>query len=74
VEAIRKITLARAIRGNVRKVISASGTSRSSRITTTPTSVKVLENRITIPSVTSWSSAWTSLVILEISTPGRFRV
>ena len=50
---------------------SASCTSRKSRITTTPTSVSALENRVTMPSVTSWLSASTSLVIREISTPGR---
>jgi hypothetical protein len=34
-----------------------------------PTSVSVDENSVTIPSVTSWSRAWTSFVIREISTP-----
>ena len=56
------------------EVTSASATSSESRITTTPTSVSVLENSVTIPSVTSLSSACTSLVIREISTPGRLRV
>ena len=55
-------------------VTSASGTSRKSRISTTPTSVSVLENSVITPSVTSVSSACTSLVIREISTPGRRRV
>ena len=58
----------------MRKVTSASWTSSASRITTTPTSVSVLENSVTIPSVTRVSSACTSLVIREISTPGLRRV
>ena len=48
---------------------SASRTSSASRITTAPTSVSVLENSVTTPSVTSWSSAWMSFVRREISTP-----
>ena len=60
--------------GKVRKVTSASWTSIASRITMTPTSVRTLETMVTMPSVTSVSSAWTSLVIREISTPGRLRV
>ena len=73
-EATRKITLPIASSGKVRNVISASWTSIVSRITTTPTSVSMLENSVTIPSVTSVSSACTSLVSREISTPGRLRV
>ena len=66
----RNRTLPTASNGNVaRKVTSASGTSSSSRITTVPTSVSVLEKSVTMPSVTSWSSACTSLVRREISTP-----
>ena len=38
-------------------------------ITTVPTSVSVLEKSVTMPSVTSWSSAWMSFVSREISTP-----
>ena len=34
----------------------------------------MLENSVTTPSVTSWLSASTSLVIREISTPGLRRV
>lgn len=55
-------------------MISASFTSSSSRITTTPTRVRVLEKIVTTPSVTSCCSASTSLVIREISTPGLLRV
>ena len=43
-------------------------------MTTTPTRVRVLENIVTTPSVTSWFSASTSLVIREIRTPGLRRV
>ena len=46
----------------------------ASRITITPTSVSALETIVTMPSVTSVSSACTSLVIREIRTPGRLRV
>jgi hypothetical protein len=52
--------------------IASSGSSRN-RIAATPTSVRVEENSVTIPSVTSWSSACTSLVIREISTPALLR-
>ena len=38
-----------------------------------PTSVSVDENSVTMPSVTSWSSACTSFVIREISTPALLR-
>ena len=41
---------------------------------TTPSRVSVLWNRVTIPVLISWSSASTSFVIREISTPGRLRV
>ena len=36
---------------------------------TVPASVSVLENNVTMPSVTSWSSAWMSFVSREIRTP-----
>jgi hypothetical protein len=58
----------------VRKVTSASGTSSASRIAITPSSVSVLENSVTMPSVTRLSRACTSLVNREISTPGLLRV
>ena len=58
----------------MRNTTSASGTSRISRITTTLTSVSVDWNSVTIPSVTSESSAWTSFVSREISTPALRRV
>ena len=38
-----------------------------------PISVSVAENSVEIPSVTSWSSAWTSFVSREISTPALLR-
>ncbi len=41
----------------------------TSRITTVPTSVSVEPKSVTMPSVTSWSSACTSLVRREMSTP-----
>ena len=34
-----------------------------------PNSISVAEKSVAIPSVTSWSSACTSLVMREISTP-----
>ena len=43
-------------------------------MTTTPSRVRVLENIVTTPSVTSWLSASMSLVMREISTPGLRRV
>ena len=43
-------------------------------ITTTPTRVRVLENIVTTPLVTSWLSASMSLVMREIRTPGLRRV
>ena len=55
--------------GKMRNVSSASSTSSTSRIAIVPTSVSVLENSVTTLSVTSESSAWTSLVIREISCP-----
>ena len=73
-DATRKMMLPIARTGKVRNVTSASSTSIASRITITPTSVSTLETIVTMPSVTSVSSAWTSLVIREISTPGRLRV
>ncbi len=44
------------------------------RIATTPPRVSTLENRVITPSVTRLSSACTSLVMREISTPGLRRV
>jgi hypothetical protein len=38
-------------------------------IATVPTSVSELEKSVTTPSVTSWSRAWMSFVMREISTP-----
>ena len=60
--------------GRVRKTTSASWASATSMITTTPTNVRVLEKSVTTPVLISWSRASTSLVIREISTPGRLRV
>ena len=56
--------------GKTANVTSASSRSRKSRIAAVPTSVSVAEKSVTMPSVTSWSSAWTSLVRREIRTPG----
>jgi hypothetical protein len=53
-------------------VTSASFASSKSRITTVPTSVRVLEKSVTTPSVTSWSSAAMSFVRREINTPVLF--
>ena len=44
-------------------MISASSGSRKSRIAAVPSSVSVDEKSVTTPSVTSWSSAWTSFVM-----------
>ena len=68
-DASRNATLPTASTGNVRNVISASSGSRNSRIAAVPSSVSVDENSVTTPSVTSWSSAWTSFVSREIRTP-----
>ena len=59
--------------GKVRNVTIASAGSSRSRITVMPTSVSVEENSVCMPSVTSWSSACTSLVRREISTPALLR-
>ena len=42
-------------------------------MTSVPISVSEDWNSVTTPSLTSWSSAWTSLVIRETSTPARRR-
>ncbi len=56
--------------GNVAtNTTSASSTSSNNRMMTVPTSVRLAENSVTIPSVTSWSSACTSFVRREIRTP-----
>ena len=72
-DAIRKITLPIKSTGKVRKVTSARLGSSTIRMTAVPTSVRVAENRVCIPSVTSWSRAWMSLVSREISTPALLR-
>ena len=72
-EASRKATLATSSTGKVRKVTSASSGSSATRITAVPNSVSVAENSVEMPSVTSWSSAWTSFVSREISTPALLR-
>ncbi len=72
-EASRKITLAISSTGNTAKVTSASSASRKTRIAAVPISVSEAENSVTTPSVTSWSSACTSLVMREITTPARLR-
>ena len=72
-EASRNATLATSRTGKVRKVIRARLGSSTTRITAVPTSVSVAEKSVEIPSVTSWSSAWTSFVRREIRTPARLR-
>ena len=72
-EASRNATLATSSTGKVRKVIRARLGSSTTRITAVPTSVSVAEKSVEMPSVTSWSSAWMSLVRREISTPALFR-
>ena len=56
-------------KGNTQNVISASFKSSVSRITAVPTSVRPDWNSVTTESVTRLSSASTSLVMREISTP-----
>ena len=72
-DASRNATLATSRTGKVRNVISASSGSSTIRITAVPMSVSVAENSVEIPSVTSWSSACTSFVSREISTPALLR-
>ena len=72
-EAIRKITLPTSSTGKVRNVIRARPGSSTIRITAVPTSVSVAENRVAMPSVTSWSSACTSFVRREMITPALLR-
>jgi hypothetical protein len=55
--------------GKTRNVTSASCQSSTSRITAVPTSVSDEPNSVTIPSLTSWSSACTSFVRREMITP-----
>ena len=55
--------------GKMRKVIRASRTSRKSRIATEPMSVSEAWKSVTTVSVTSESSASTSLVMREMSMP-----
>ena len=68
-EAMRKAMLLAATSGNTRNETSASLRSSRQRITIVPTSVSVDWKSVTTLSVTSWSSASTSLVIREMSTP-----
>ena len=72
-EAMRNSTLPARSSGKVRKVTSARPGSSRIRITAMPISVSVEEKSVCMPSVTSWSSACTSLVRREISTPALFR-
>ena len=72
-EAMRNHTLPIASSGKLRKVTSASRASSANRIAAVPISVSDDENSVTTPSVTSWSSASTSFVIREISTPALLR-
>ena len=68
-DAIRKANDAIAITGKISSVSSASCTSNAKRIAIVPMSVSDAWNSVTTLSVTSESSASTSLVIREISTP-----
>jgi hypothetical protein len=54
-------------------VASARRQSRKKRITVVPTSVSEFRTRLVTPSVTSWSSASTSLVSRLMTTPARLR-
>ena len=58
-----------ATNGTTQNVSRASFTSRNSRTATAPTSVRPAWNSVTTESVTRLSSASTSLVMREISTP-----
>ena len=78
VSRVRRKALAETIRnhrrpppssGKMRNVNRASLTSSTSRITTVPRSVSPAWNSVTTESVTRLSSASTSLVMREISTP-----
>ena len=69
----RKIEVARMSSGITVKIPSASCHERTNRITAVPTSVSVFCTSEETPSVTSWSSASTSFVILLIRTPARLR-
>ena len=55
--------------GKIRNVSSASSRSSQTRIAIVPMSVSVLWNSVTMLSVTSESSACTSLVMREMSWP-----
>ena len=55
--------------GKIRKQSSASCQSSKTRIAAVPMSVSDEPNSVTTPSETSWSSACTSLVMREMSTP-----
>ena len=69
VEMTRKTNDASPTTGMIRNVSSASCTSSRSRITIVPSSVSVEVKSVTTESVTSESSAWTSFVMREMSTP-----
>ena len=55
--------------GKIRNVSSASSASSQNRIAAVPSSVSDEPNSVTTPSVTSWSSACTSLVSREMIAP-----
>ena len=59
--------------GTTISVSAASRASSTNRITSVPISVSDDWISVTAPSVTSWSSASTSLVIRDTSTPARRR-
>ena len=72
-EAIRNASDPAAITGKIKNVSSASFTSSTTRITIVPTSVSDELNSVITVSVTSESSASTSLVIRDTRTPARRR-
>ena len=72
-EAIRNVNDPAAITGKIKNVSSASFMSSTTRITIVPTSVSDELNSVITVSVTSESSASTSLLIREISTPAGTR-
>ncbi len=72
-ERVRKIRVAITSSGITVTVASASFQSRKKRMIAVPISVRLLCTSVVTPSVTSWSSASTSLVRRLITTPARFR-
>ena len=72
-ERRRKIVVPKLISGMTVSVASASRQSSTNKRIAVPSSVSVLCTSVVTPSVTSWSIASTSFVILLMRTPARFR-